>query len=135
VFLIFIIFSLLNICVFFFFNDTATTEIYTLSLHDALPISVLPLPEPCTICGATVMAGDDSSFEAIASTGSSVVRTLTAENESSPAMTVAPQIVHGSGKGSTVHVVEGNVHGADMVKQHPEIGAYVVSWLATTLGR
>src|SRR2546422_9871787 len=27
---------------FFFFNDTATTEIYTLSLHDALPIYVLP---------------------------------------------------------------------------------------------
>src|SRR5258708_11108383 len=26
----------------FFFNDTATTEIYTLSLHDALPISGLP---------------------------------------------------------------------------------------------
>src|SRR3712207_7992166 len=35
---------------FFFFNDTATTEIYTLSLHDALPISDLlaedlPIPE------------------------------------------------------------------------------------------
>src|SRR2546425_10897712 len=33
---------------FFFFNDTATTEIYTLSLHDALPISVRrsgPAPE------------------------------------------------------------------------------------------
>src|SRR3712207_8100471 len=32
----------------FFFNDTATTEIYTLSLHDALPISsgVLTPPEP-----------------------------------------------------------------------------------------
>src|SRR5438874_11766459 len=29
----------------FFFNDTATTEIYTLSLHDALPISV-SLPRP-----------------------------------------------------------------------------------------
>src|SRR2546429_2525744 len=29
---------------FFFFNDTATTEIYTLSLHDALPISVGPIP-------------------------------------------------------------------------------------------
>src|SRR2546430_7776255 len=27
------------IIVFFFFNDTATTEIYTLSLHDALPVS------------------------------------------------------------------------------------------------
>src|SRR2546422_3447150 len=29
---------------FFFFNDTATTEIYTLSLHDALPISLPALP-------------------------------------------------------------------------------------------
>src|SRR5256885_12167425 len=29
---------------FFFFNDTATTEIYTLSLHDALPISYALLP-------------------------------------------------------------------------------------------
>src|SRR2546423_11129166 len=29
----------LNDVCFFFFNDTATTEIYTLSLHDALPIS------------------------------------------------------------------------------------------------
>src|SRR2546429_6225576 len=29
-------------CSFFFFNDTATTEIYPLSLHDALPISALP---------------------------------------------------------------------------------------------
>src|SRR5260221_2807536 len=27
---------------FFFFNDTATTEIYTLSLHDALPICAVP---------------------------------------------------------------------------------------------
>src|SRR2546430_5002604 len=31
--------SLLSTIFFFFFNDTATTEIYTLSLHDALPIS------------------------------------------------------------------------------------------------
>ena len=27
-----------RICIFFFFNDRATTEIYALSLHDALPI-------------------------------------------------------------------------------------------------
>src|SRR6266566_10135884 len=36
-------FDLLNqleLFIFFFFNDTATTEIYTLSLHDALPICV-----------------------------------------------------------------------------------------------
>ena len=31
------------IWMFFFFNDTATTEIYTLSLHDALPISLMQL--------------------------------------------------------------------------------------------
>src|SRR2546426_11059827 len=30
---------------FFFFNDTATTEIYTLSLHDALPISNIHIPQ------------------------------------------------------------------------------------------
>src|SRR2546422_1308745 len=33
---------LLPFSFFFFFNDTATTEIYTLSLHDALPISLNP---------------------------------------------------------------------------------------------
>src|SRR5687768_17874316 len=32
-----------SVSIFFFFNATATTEIYTLSLHDALPISQ-PLP-------------------------------------------------------------------------------------------
>src|SRR5271165_5618235 len=49
---------LLFLFLFFFFNDTATTEIYTLSLHDALPISnalrspwrqplgCLPFPRP-----------------------------------------------------------------------------------------
>src|SRR2546426_7575378 len=39
---------------FFFFNDTATTEIYTLSLHDALPISppVLPLRAARRLLGA-----------------------------------------------------------------------------------
>src|SRR5215217_8832528 len=39
---LFIIFFILKFNIFyffFFFNDTATTEIYTLSLHDALPIS------------------------------------------------------------------------------------------------
>src|SRR2546430_17082112 len=33
---------ILSIFFFFFFNDTATTEIYTLSLHDALPICEKP---------------------------------------------------------------------------------------------
>src|SRR2546421_8725989 len=41
-FLFIFFFSIRSIAcyLFFFFNDTATTEIYTLSLHDALPISI-----------------------------------------------------------------------------------------------
>src|SRR2546429_1425132 len=35
---------------FFFFNDTATTEIYTLSLHDALPISQIILLNILFLC-------------------------------------------------------------------------------------
>src|SRR6478735_12516858 len=38
-------FTSYDLFVFFFFNDPATTEIYTLSLHDALPIS--PPPSRC----------------------------------------------------------------------------------------
>src|SRR3712207_7699779 len=53
-------------CCFFFFNDTATTEIYTLSLHDALPIwaraySVLPSVtlaiKPPYLCSSTAPRG------------------------------------------------------------------------------
>src|SRR5260370_33063190 len=49
---------------FFFFNDTATTEIYTLSLHDALPISrnlpncandIMPMPN-ITVAALAVRA-------------------------------------------------------------------------------
>src|SRR5256885_13574555 len=52
---------------FFFFNDTATTEIYTLSLHDALPICVCwnaadleglqTLPYRCDTLAVAVPAG------------------------------------------------------------------------------
>src|SRR2546430_13546790 len=39
---------------FFFFNDTATTEIYTLSLHDALPISSsAKKATPCAVTSFT----------------------------------------------------------------------------------
>src|SRR5258707_7554258 len=38
--------SFFSVFTFFFFNDTATTEIYTLSLHDALPISRYPDMDP-----------------------------------------------------------------------------------------
>src|SRR5438067_13812680 len=54
--LIVILSTYLTSSYFFFFNDTATTEIYTLSLHDALPI--LPLPE-----GLEPGLSDEAFFE------------------------------------------------------------------------
>src|SRR5256885_15855042 len=58
--------------IFFFFNDTATTEIYTLSLHDALPISadggglaggqpVEPAGPPACRRAARGLAGPDAA--------------------------------------------------------------------------
>src|SRR3712207_9422149 len=49
---------------FFFFNDTATTEIYTLSLHDALPIS--------STCWAALATSSRRSGEVITVVGSEV---------------------------------------------------------------
>src|SRR2546427_8704681 len=51
-------FCLLWRLVFFFFNDTATTEIYTLSLHDALPI-YSGLVKLELDCGWASVAGQD----------------------------------------------------------------------------
>ena len=45
---------------FFFFNDTATTEIYTLSLHDALPIS-----DPGEVGHVALPGGEVVAFEFI----------------------------------------------------------------------
>src|SRR2546425_10792157 len=46
---------------FFFFNDTATTEIYTLSLHDALPICLqAPGPWVYRSCGRPAFDGNDA---------------------------------------------------------------------------
>src|SRR5256885_5269687 len=48
--------------VFFFFNDTATTEIYTLSLHDALPISQLDVGDVLQV-GLVVVAAHGEHAE------------------------------------------------------------------------
>ena len=51
------------VCVFvFFFNDTATTEIYTLSLHDALPISGR---QKVILCQPSHMEKTESSHELV----------------------------------------------------------------------
>src|SRR5258708_40176152 len=50
------------LCVFFFFNDTATTEIYTLSLHDALPISCLMASRKVTCVPFTALPFGPAPF-------------------------------------------------------------------------
>src|SRR5256886_4720632 len=58
---------------FFFFNDTATTEIYTLSLHDALPILNVDFADVRTVMqngGAAIMGpgmgrGENRAMEAV----------------------------------------------------------------------
>src|SRR2546425_6049133 len=49
---------------FFFFNDTATTEIYTLSLHDALPICTSPRRHDDTqVLERMIIIAEDSRFK------------------------------------------------------------------------
>src|SRR3712207_7619186 len=50
---------------FFFFNDTATTEIYTLSLHDALPISQEEAAREAAAAASNVAAAPREAGEAI----------------------------------------------------------------------
>src|SRR5258706_10820803 len=63
---------------FFFFNDTATTEIYTLSLHDALPI----LPRPA-VAYAWVMAHPSRPIPLIGSQNPTRIREAAATHERS----------------------------------------------------
>src|SRR6267143_7330118 len=51
------------IFVIFFFNDTATTEIYTLSLHDALPISTRGAFKVCTVARRALMSGSSGDLD------------------------------------------------------------------------
>src|SRR5260221_8917298 len=65
--------SILSCFPFFFFNDTATTEIYTLSLHDALPIYLWQVhevayagdPERHFMKGGVVEALDNTAFHEV----------------------------------------------------------------------
>src|SRR5215469_8848794 len=96
---------------FFFFNDTATTEIYTLSLHDALPISPNRTTEyhgvtfadkcPVSVVCKVPVPGAPSSHNSI----STFVVPLTSDGQNTSRYTVpGPSIVNGPSVRTTVPV-------------------------------
>src|SRR3989440_6267017 len=84
---------------FFFFNDTATTEIYTLSLHDALPISRNP-------AGRTV--ADHSTYAASSAAGVRSLRqgATASTKESNSARTLSTTRPNGAERRSEEHTSE-----------------------------
>src|SRR5216683_7829628 len=100
---------------FFFFNDTATTEIYTLSLHDALPISPSwpapaqpPASPPTPTVGAFSFAAaslDSALFFASSTSSSLTFRISTQHRATWPSATSSSE-----GSGSTVQRATTNGH-------------------------
>src|SRR6185436_21157674 len=69
---------------FFFFNDTATTEIYTLSLHDALPICLsprCPRPGPAPGCSSSRDSRSEEHTSELQSPDHLVCRLLLEKNK------------------------------------------------------
>src|SRR2546429_7192971 len=81
---------------FFFFNDTATTEIYTLSLHDALPICDLSENEPFDFLNwfeyAPIHERSEEHTSELQSRLHLVCRLLLEKKKKSP--TITPIIIH-----------------------------------------
>src|SRR2546430_6034245 len=70
---------------FFFFNDTATTEIYTLSLHDALPISnpgTAARPGPSRVTSPAMKASPTTRTRSVPSTARSEEHTSELQSQS-----------------------------------------------------
>src|SRR2546430_12884728 len=102
---------------FFFFNDTATTEIYTLSLHDALPISLIRT-KPSGV-DAGIEAEDEECFGAIV--GQIRVHVTVDADEDGD---------HGKNSGNTDDHAEDSEKGAHLVltkstERHPSVLADV----------
>src|SRR5690625_6103894 len=99
-----VLFYSLCVCSFFFFNATATTEIYTLSLHDALPISgevlvrgqgdlVLRLPRDRPPAGGDRLVRSEEHTSELQSRGHLVCRLLLEKKKKkTPTQTISASI-------------------------------------------
>src|SRR2546428_9012070 len=82
---------------FFFFNDTATTEIYTLSLHDALPICPLHAPgrhleEPAALVERLVVDHRSEEHTSELQSRSDLVCRLLLEKKKQPSSSRQPSL-------------------------------------------
>src|SRR3989337_3501194 len=91
--------ALPSLLFFFFFNDTATTEIYTLSLHDALPISFIPLPPPLRLLleRSWSRPRDRKSTRLNSSHGSISYAVFCLKKKKKPTITTLPPLTRGHG--------------------------------------
>src|SRR2546425_3994240 len=97
----------------FFFNDTATTEIYTLSLHDALPISHTLVP----VGGGPV----------ILCTG--LTRSALVALASAPGGTPAPRLARIADSASVTRVVSEAIEAPSVVSAAAPVGASLARFL------
>src|SRR6266571_2983762 len=98
----------LDFLFFFFFNDTATTEIYTLSLHDALPISGwrwgTRTSTTTTSCGGTRCSRSEEHTSELQSHVNLVCRLLLEKKKKNPTNNIAIMNVKGNVIDYTVHM-------------------------------
>src|SRR2546422_9481349 len=119
---LYILCRVLTLSFFFFFNDTATTEIYTLYLHDALPISFLiaarvPLSRSANTNGVNV-----------SSSGSGPIRLVEAPQPFSSSSHTGPRRrtsrytscrPSSMGQGSTAYFASSRARGRADTTRHP----------------
>src|SRR5579859_8293246 len=97
------------LCLSFFFNDTATTEIYTLSLHDALPIfSALPRLRGVRLarnsCAASMVMRSEEHTSELQSQSKIVCRLLLEKKKKQKACRVAPHQRNGANQNTKEQV-------------------------------
>src|SRR5437867_6332948 len=110
-----------TVSTFFFFTDTATTEIYTLSLHDALPIS-------CVVSfAASAAAASRFASPMVASSFSTIDRKSTRLNSSHRTISYAvfclkkKKSVHATDCLVVARIVAEDDHSDDIVCLHAEL--------------
>src|SRR2546427_8863252 len=107
-------FTNVTVCFFFFFNDTATTEIYTLSLHDALPISLNRTAVEGRLCGPRVGAPEPGASSTASGRGRD--RKSTRLNSSHSQISYAVFCLKKKKKGIPSRPTTVSSHGANTVR-------------------